>query len=88
MFSLVTYVLQQDAKRQAVGNQQWDLITTGNYVADKNLFRRGGIQYFPLYLYYSDDSQTILFDNDQSINKHGRKPQYALRKSSLRNFHG
>ena len=62
---------------QAVGNQQWDLITTGNYVADKNLFRRGGIQYFPLYLYYSDDSQTILFDNDQSINKHGRKPNIA-----------
>jgi predicted helicase len=58
---------------QAVGNQQWDLITTGNYVADKNLFRRGGIQYFPLYLYPSDVSQSTLFDNNQPTPAHGRR---------------
>jgi predicted helicase len=60
---------------QAVGNQQWDLITAGHYVADKNLFRRGGIQYFPLYLYPSDASKSTLFDNDQPTTAlGGRKP--------------
>lgn len=36
---------------QAVGGDEWNLITSGKYVADTNLFYRGGIQYFPLYLY-------------------------------------
>jgi hypothetical protein len=33
----------------AVGDGLWDLVTVGNTIADTNLFRRGGIQYFPLY---------------------------------------
>ncbi|MDO8446356.1 MAG: type ISP restriction/modification enzyme [Deltaproteobacteria bacterium] len=36
---------------QAVGGAEWNLLTVGRYVADTNLFYRGGIQYFPLYLY-------------------------------------
>lgn len=35
----------------AVGKETWNLVTVGNAVADTNLFRRGGIQYFALYLY-------------------------------------
>ncbi len=40
----------------AVGKETWNLVTVGNAVADTNLFRRGGIQYFPIYLYSSADS--------------------------------
>lgn len=35
----------------AVGDGLWNLVTVGNTIADTNLFRRGGIQYFPLFLY-------------------------------------
>jgi predicted helicase len=45
------YCLAIGRQGQAVGGDQWDLTTVGKYVADTNLFRRGGIQYFPLYLY-------------------------------------
>jgi len=40
---------------QAVGGSEWNLLTVGKYVADTNLFYRGGIQYFPLYLYPQTD---------------------------------
>ena len=40
---------------QAVGGDQWNLLTIGKYIADTNLFYRGGIQYFPLYFYPDPD---------------------------------
>ena len=35
----------------AVGRETWNLVTVGDAVADTNLFRRGGIQYFPIFTY-------------------------------------
>jgi predicted helicase len=36
---------------QAVGDEEWNLVSLSDKVTDTNLFRRGGIQFFPLYLY-------------------------------------
>ena len=55
---------------QAVGSNEWDLVTVGRYVADTNLFYRGGIQYFPLYL-YSDPNKKELFDIIEPSNAPG-----------------
>jgi predicted helicase len=38
---------------QAVGDGEWNLVSISDKVTDTNLFRRGGIQFFPLYLYPS-----------------------------------
>jgi len=46
---------------QVVGGNIWNLVTVGKDVADTNLFYRGGIQYFPLYLYKMKPKDT-LFD--------------------------
>ena len=46
---------------QAVGGDHWNLLIVGKFVADTNLFYRGGIQYFPVYLYLENDDKD---DND------------------------
>lgn len=66
---------------QAVGQQTWNLAIASTFVADTNLFYRGGIQYFPIYFYPSSNE---LFDanNDGSefpLSDKGRRPN--LRKS-------
>src|SRR5260370_15092596 len=59
---------------QAVGGEEWNLATVGREVADTNLFYRGGIQYFPMYL-YPNPKQTSLFDLDTPTNAPGgRRP--------------
>ncbi|MGO8717440.1 MAG: type ISP restriction/modification enzyme [Smithella sp.] len=60
----------------AVNEPEWDLVTAGKYVADTNLFRRGGNQYYPLYLYPSDHEKTSLFEDSTNLPK-GRKPNLA-----------
>jgi len=55
----------------AIGAEDWNLVFAGSFAADTNLFRRGGIQYFPLYLYPTGD----LFDNGESSGAPGgRRP--------------
>lgn len=66
---------------QAVGEKEWDLLTVGNCVADTNLFRRGGIQYFPLYL-YAEPSTTLgqrrmLDASPWPLDAQGRTPNLA-----------
>lgn len=53
---------------QAVGNEIWNLVTIGEKVADTNLFYRGGIQYFPLYLYINNKEQQSVFTQQRSPN--------------------
>lgn len=57
---------------QAVGEGEWNLITVGKHVADTNLFYRGGIQYFPLYLYSNSAHQLW------SLGKDGRVTNLAI----------
>lgn len=38
----------------AVGNIEWCLVTASEYAMDANIFRRGGVNAFPLYLYEED----------------------------------
>ena len=62
---------------QAVGNDIWNLITVGKNVADTNLFYRGGIQYFSLYLYPTEKEPT-LFDLEKTKNTPGdRRPNLS-----------
>src|SRR5260370_16507755 len=62
---------------QAVGGDEWNLATVGREVADTNLFYRGGIQYFPLYL-YPDPAKRGLFDSDEpSAAPNGRSPNLS-----------
>lgn len=41
----------------AVGNTEWSLVTVSRYPMDANIFRRGGVNAFPLYLYADDGSR-------------------------------
>lgn len=45
----------------AVNDDTWNLVIVGKDVANTNLFRRGGIQYFPTYLYPKKEKED-LFD--------------------------
>ena len=64
---------------QAVGQQTWNLAIASTFVADTNLFYRGGIQYFPIYFYPSSNE---LFDaNDDGsefpLSDRGRRPNLS-----------
>ncbi len=56
---------------QAVGGDEWNIVTVSTYVADTNLFYRGGIQYFPVYLYSENDKDSDE-DDSQLQNKQPR----------------
>lgn len=49
----------------AVGNIEWCLVTISEYAMDANIFRRGGVNAFPLYLYHDDGTRTANFDQIQ-----------------------
>lgn len=46
----------------AVGNIEWCLTTVSKFPVDANMFRRGGVNLFPLYLYSKDIGQQIIGD--------------------------
>lgn len=60
----------------AVGDRVWNLITVGNMVADTNLFRRGGIQYFPLYLYRLNSKETLFDGESREETENTRVPNF------------
>src|SRR5690606_36498092 len=41
----------------AVGNIEWCLATVSKHPVDANMFRRGGVNLFPLYLYPENNGQ-------------------------------
>ena len=45
---------------QAVGGEEWNVVFTCKYLADQNIYRRGGGTIFPLYLYPDNSSQQII----------------------------
>lgn len=44
----------------AVGNIEWCLTTVSKHPVDANMFRRGGVNLFPLYLYPEDNGQQTI----------------------------
>ena len=77
---------------QAVGGAQWNLLMVSNFVANTNLFYRGGIQYFPVYLYLENDDtddnaphsrniQVRILDAEETdyfdFNEKGRRPNLS-----------
>ncbi|MGI8543944.1 MAG: type ISP restriction/modification enzyme [Aridibacter sp.] len=55
----------------AVNDDIWNLVTVSNLPIDKNVFRRGGVDVAPLYL-YPTEKQT-LFDEERS----GKEPNFS-----------
>lgn len=45
---------------QAVGGEEWNVVFTCKYLADQNIYRRGGGTIFPLYLYPDNSGQQII----------------------------
>ncbi len=61
----------------AVNDPMWSLISISRDPVDANIFRRGGINIFPLYL-YPDPKQASLFDADAPTNAPGgRRPNLS-----------
>ena len=60
----------------AVNDPVWSLISVSSEPVDTNVFRRGGSNVFPLYLYPTE--QTSLFDTNEPTNAPGnRRPNLA-----------
>ncbi|MDP2060530.1 MAG: type ISP restriction/modification enzyme, partial [Flavobacteriaceae bacterium] len=45
---------------QAVGGEEWNVVFTCKYLADQNIYRRGGGTIFPLYLYPENSGQQTI----------------------------
>jgi predicted helicase len=63
---------------QAVGPDEWQVISVTQYPADTNLFRRGGNQVFPLYLYPQNDN---LFDAAEEGRRPNLSPEFVAELS-------
>lgn len=59
----------------AVNDPEWSLVTSLKNIIDKNVFRRGGICFFPLYLYPTNTP--TLFDSTPTNAPGGRKPNIS-----------
>ena len=59
----------------AVNDPQWALITVFENAIDTNVFRRGGVNIFPLYLYPTNTP--TLFEGEPTNSPHGRRPNLA-----------
>ncbi len=61
----------------AVSDPVWALLTIAKWPIDKNVFRRGGVNVFPLYLYPTDKPKTTLFEETPTDAPGGRKPNLS-----------
>jgi predicted helicase len=59
----------------AVNDPEWALITVFENAIDTNIFRRGGVNIFPLYLYPTNTP--TLFDTEPTNSPNGRRPNLA-----------
>lgn len=59
----------------AVQDPVWSLLTCSLIPIDANIFRRGGINVFPLYLYPT--ANTGLFDDEGIVSSGGRRPNLS-----------
>ncbi|MFM7572761.1 MAG: type ISP restriction/modification enzyme, partial [Snowella sp.] len=76
---LIDHVLKKDNLCLGIGRQGiavqdpiWSLIFVSDKCIDANIFRRGGINIFPLYLYPLD--QSSLFKDGLAVNSNSRRP--------------
>jgi predicted helicase len=64
----------------AVGDIEWCLTTVSKQPADANIFRRGGVNLFPLYLYAEENNQTSIENNHTSASSvQGRTPNLNIK---------
>lgn len=63
---------------QVVGQNEWDIVFCSQHITDLNLFRRGGNNLFPLYL-YPDPTKPIGEGFVWPAGKNGRVPNLGLK---------
>jgi len=61
----------------AVNDPQWSLISVSREPIDANIFRRGGINVFPLYLYPKEEKNNLFEDSHWPAGKDGRVPNLS-----------
>jgi predicted helicase len=62
----------------AVNDPVWSLISVSTEPIDSNIFRRGGVNVFPLYLYPTNKKEATLFDLEETPNTLGdRRPNLS-----------
>jgi len=62
---------------QVVDQGEWDIVFCSRFITEYNLYRRGGNNLFPIYL-YPDTSKATLFDSElQTDAPGGRRPNLA-----------
>ena len=66
------YCLGLGRQGLAVNDPQWTLVSVSCDPIDANVFRRGGVNVFPLYLYPNGDFPADLFDHEN-----GRRPNLS-----------
>jgi predicted helicase len=62
---------------QVIDQGEWDIVFCSRFITEYNLYRRGGNNLFPIYL-YPDTSKTTLFDTELHTDvQGGRRPNLA-----------
>ena len=62
----------------AVNDPEWSLISVSHNPVDANIFRRGGINISPLYLYPQEEKKGLFDDSDWPAGKDGRTPNLSV----------
>ncbi|MDX2077747.1 MAG: type ISP restriction/modification enzyme [bacterium] len=82
---LLKHVLGRDNLCLGVGRQGtvvsdkiWSLVMVSQFPIDANLFRRGGVQVCPLYLYRQGNELSLPGDDDFPYDEYGRKPNLNM----------
>lgn len=60
---------------QVIGSEVWDIIFSSKFMTEFNLFRRGGNNLFPLYLYPTNGE--LLDTSEWPLSEHGRRPNLS-----------
>ena len=68
------YGLTVGRQGQVIGSEQWDIAFCSRYMTEFNMFRRGGNNLFPLYLYPVGESNDLFSTGQWPAGKAGRVP--------------
>ncbi len=62
---------------QVIGSEMWDIALCTRHMTEFNMYRRGGNNLFPLYLYPSKENKTINMEFDWPKGEKGRIPNLS-----------
>jgi predicted helicase len=64
---------------QAIGSESWEILFCGTHISELNLFRRGGNNLFPLYIYRDGNKFEMPAEDEFAYDEHGRRPNLSVR---------